>query len=154
MKYLFVISLCLLILSQNTFAQRGESRKQRWEKFRAEKVAFLTSNLDLTPEEAQKFWPIYNQMEKERQEAQDQRREVERKVQEAGGSMSKKEIVDLTREFTSTMKHEGALISKYNEEFLKILPPEKVLKIYQSENEFRMKIFKRYRDQNSREKED
>ena len=35
----------------------------------SEKVAFLTIEMGITPEEAQAFWPVYNQVEKERDEA-------------------------------------------------------------------------------------
>lgn len=36
------------------------------EKMKTEKIAFLTSAMDLTPAEAEKFWPVYNDMENER----------------------------------------------------------------------------------------
>ena len=39
------------------------------EKMMAEKIAFLTLEVGLTPEEAQVFWPVYNQVEKEKDEA-------------------------------------------------------------------------------------
>jgi hypothetical protein len=39
------------------------------EKLMAEKIAFLTLEVGLTPEEAQVFWPVYNQVEKEKDEA-------------------------------------------------------------------------------------
>ena len=39
------------------------------EKIQAEKIAFLTAELNLTPQEAQTFWPIYNQINKEKDEA-------------------------------------------------------------------------------------
>ncbi|MFN5319693.1 MAG: hypothetical protein ACK5CY_12710 [Bacteroidia bacterium] len=38
--------------------ERGERIKER---IRAERVAFLTERLDLTSDQAQKFWPIYNE---------------------------------------------------------------------------------------------
>jgi hypothetical protein len=44
------------------------------------------------------------------------------------------------------MENEGELYIKYNDEFLKILPPEKVLKLYRSENEFRMYMIRKFRD--------
>ena len=49
---------------------------------------------------------------------------------------------------------EGSLATKYNEQFLKILPAQKVLKLYKAENEFRMYMFRKYRDnQNQRKQE-
>jgi len=146
-QYFFVLPVVLFMLLQfSVSAQRDKSHTERWEKFQAEKVAFLTSNLDLSPAEAQKFWPVYNKMDKERSEEQQTRRDLEKKVLEAGESLSEKEIIKLTRDYAVNKEKEGALLTKYNEEFLKILSPQKVLKLYKSENEFRMHMFEKYRN--------
>lgn len=150
--YLFL----LFIFSNSTVkAKRGSGYHQdRWEKYRSEKVAFLTSNLELTPAEAEKFWPIYNQMDNERWEAQKMRREMEEKVHDAGDAMTDKEVIKLTREFAENMQKEGALLAKYNEEFLKILPPKKVLNLYKGEKDFRMYMIKKYRDHGKNSKKE
>jgi len=149
MKRQVILYLSLLFIFSNSIvnAQRNSGHSQdRWEKYRSEKVAFLTSNLELTPAEAEKFWPVYNQMDTERWDAQKLRREMEDRVIEAGDAMSDKKVIELTRAFVESMQKEGALSTKYNEKFLKILPPKKVLKIYKTEKEFRMYIIKKYRD--------
>lgn len=152
-KILFLITISVLLLAQQqVLAQRGEGHdKERWERYRSEKVAFLTTNLELSPEEAQQFWPVYNQMEKEKVAMHEKKRELEQKVRDAAETISDKEIVSLTREFASIEEKEGALTKKYNEEFLKILPPKKVLKLYKVEGEFRMHMFKKYRDRRGKE---
>ncbi len=48
-----------LLLSVTVNAQ--ESRSERFERIEAEKIAFITKELNLTPSEAQKFFPLYNQ---------------------------------------------------------------------------------------------
>lgn len=151
-QILFLFAISILLLSQNqAFAQRGEGHsKERWEKYKAEKVAFLTTNLDLSPAEAQKFWPVYNQMEKEKGEMQMKRRELEQQVRDAAETLSDDKIITLTREFASNQGKEGALSAKYNEKFLKILPPKKVLQLYKVEGEFRVHLFKKYRDQSKK----
>ena len=100
----------------------------------------------LSPAEAQKFWPVYNQLEKERWEAQKFRREMEEKVQEAQESMSENKIKQLTREFAGSLQKEADLLVDYNAKFLEILPPGKVLRLYKAENEFRMHMIKKFRD--------
>ena len=142
-----VIVVLLLFSSASLNAQNEKKDESRWEKFRAEKVSFLTEKLELTPTEAQKFWPVYNELEKSRWEAQKARRELEARIHDVEEkSLSKNEIIQLTRDFSSSMEKEGELYVKYNEEFLKILPPEKVLNLYRSENEFRMYMIRKYRD--------
>ncbi len=136
-----------LALGMTAFSQPHDSKhKDRWEKYRSEKIAFLTTNLELTPAEAQRFWPVYNQLEKERWESQMLRREMEEKVLEAEESLPDQEIKELTREFAGSLKYEANMLESYNEKFLEILPPSKVLKLYKYENEFRKHMIKKWRD--------
>lgn len=146
MKKIIAFSLTILFVATVTAQPDNKKHKGRWEKYRSEKVSFLTSNLELSPEEAQKFWPVYNQLEKERWEAQKFRREMEEKVLEAEESMSDNRTKQLTREYAGSLKKEADLMVDYNEKFLNILPSGKVLKLYKAENEFRMHMIKKFRD--------
>lgn len=149
MKRIIAINIILIVVAATTnlMAQPDDDKhKNRWEQFRAEKIAFLTSELELTPAEAQKFWPVYNQLEKERWEAQKHRRELEEEVRDAEETMSDRKIVQLTRDYAGSMKKEADMLVEYNEKFLEILPPSKVLKLYKAENEFRFQMIKKFRD--------
>lgn len=145
-KIIIIVLACIFVISTQQINAQEESREARMEKFRTEKIAFLSTKLQLTTTEAEKFWPIYNQLEKERWEAQKSRRELEDKVREAEESLSEHEITKLTRDFAGSMQKEGALMASYNEKFLKVLPPKKVLKLYKAENEFRMSMIRKYRE--------
>lgn len=153
-KIIYIITVVILFLnSGNLKAQDEKKDESRREKYRAEKVAFLTEKLDLTPSEAQRFWPVYNELEKDRWETQKARRELEEKIREVEeNNLSENEIIQLTRDYSSSVKKEGELYIKYNEEFLKILPPEKVLKLYRYENEFRMYMIRKFRDRDQNTK--
>lgn len=145
-RILFIAFTGLLFFFIGTAVGQDPSHEARWEKIKAEKVAFLTTQLSLTPAEAQKFWPVYNEMEQQRWDAQKARRDLENKVREAEESLSESEIVKLTRDFAGSMAKEGALMSGYNEKLLKVLPAKKVLKLYKAENEFRMNMIRKFRD--------
>lgn len=58
-KYSLLAILFFLILGKS-LAQRPETNYDP-EKLQAARVAFITSRLDLKPEQAEKFWPIFNQ---------------------------------------------------------------------------------------------
>ena len=142
--------ISFIIVSAFVFTAMAQSdtkeHESKWEKYRSEKVAFITTSLELTPDEAQKFWPLYNQLEKERWEAQKLRKELEGKVLEAKETMPDNKIKQLTREFAGSMKKEADVMTVYNEKFLEVLPPGKVLQLYKSESEFRMHMIKKFRD--------
>ncbi len=148
-KFLILTSF-IFALVVNVYAERGPS-PQDIEKFKAKKVSFLTEKLEITPEEAQAFWPYYNQFDKEMWETQTKRREIEKKVRDSNGDFSDKEIIKLTEDLVQTVYDEAKLRDEYNKKFLKVLKPQKVLRLYQAEHQFRMEMLHQYR--NSRKKD-
>ena len=66
MKHLLIV--CLVMSSFTFLAQektKKEERKQRTERIEQAKVAFISKKLELSTEEAEAFWPIYNEMQAE-----------------------------------------------------------------------------------------
>lgn len=60
MKKFSLLTLLFILALGNSFAQRS-SENYDPEKLQAARVAFITSRLDLKPEQAERFWPIFNQ---------------------------------------------------------------------------------------------
>jgi len=112
----------------------AQDRREHYERIEAIKVAFITKKLDLTTEEAQKFWPVYNHYQKELMELMRKRREDRQKTDIAPND---KISADLTYE--SKMLD---LKKKYKKLYLKAIPAEKVLLVYQAEREFREHLIK------------
>lgn len=75
-KKFHLIALALLLPVAITVAQ--ESRAERFERIEAEKIAFITNELNLTPSEAQQFFPIYNQYHREIFKLKQERRSTRR----------------------------------------------------------------------------
>lgn len=63
-KYILILTLLLGSLA-TAFAQENQMGDDltKQEKIRALYVAYVTQQLTLTPEEAQKFWPVHTQFE-------------------------------------------------------------------------------------------
>jgi hypothetical protein len=57
-KYILTLLILLLTLGFS-FGQRTGERYDP-EKLKAARIAFITTRLDLTPSQAEKFWPLYN----------------------------------------------------------------------------------------------
>ena len=73
MKTLRFLSQLVLtaVLISGTAINASAQKKEDWkQKIMQEKIAFFTTEMDLTQEEAQNFWPVYNQFCKEEHEAQ------------------------------------------------------------------------------------
>ena len=58
MKKIYILAIVFIVFLKNTQAQ--ENRREEIESFR---IAYFTKQLNLTPEEAKKFWPVYNEMQ-------------------------------------------------------------------------------------------
>lgn len=146
MKHHITIFMLLIAISLNAFSQDKKPPKFDFDKFKAEKIAFITEAIDLTPEEAQAFWPIYNECEKKKWELIKVRHDLEHQLQEGIKEMSDTEYKKLAIKFASSPIEDGKLNVEYNNKYLEILPPKKVLDLYVAEMEFRGKMLRNYRD--------
>jgi hypothetical protein len=59
-KIKFSLLMFLLLGFFATNAQDRQSRERVKDKLNAQRVAFITNQLDLSEAESQKFWPVYN----------------------------------------------------------------------------------------------
>mgnify|MGYP005615414997 CR=1 FL=1 len=65
MKTKFIFPIIFLLVSSLSFSQ---DHREKREKVKALKVAYITEQLELTSDEAEKFWPIYNTFEDKQSE--------------------------------------------------------------------------------------
>ncbi len=146
MKQLFVI-LLLSIFTSAAFAQGNKDRdhKADFEQYKAKRVSYMTEKMSLTPSEAQKFWPIYNQFDEQRNKLHQDRRDMERRVKDNPESISEKECKVLNEKLVGLFQKEADLMKLYNDRFLAVLPAKKVVLIGPLENEFRFKMIREFR---------
>ena len=107
-------------------------------RMRSEKIAFLTSEIGLTPEEAQVFWPIYNKAEAEETSAFNETRKCFTALNEAvQQKKSQSEISRLLHEYTSAVSKSQGIQAKYVSQYEKVISAEKVAKLFLAEERFR-----------------
>jgi hypothetical protein len=129
-------------------ANEQEQRQSRYEQIQSAKIAFFTTELELTPKEAEEFWPIYNSFWKERERSYrkiqgnlkniDQAISGEEKINEA-------ELKSLMDRYIADFSNEGEIYKNYHTQFSRILPLSKVAKIYVTEEKFRVKMIHQLR---------
>lgn len=149
MKNILVLLIALLT-TVGCFAQRWN--QDDFERYKAQRVSYMTEKMKLTTDEAQKFWPIYNDFDNQRGELHFKKRELERKVQDEFDKLSKKDFEAINAEIVSTFLKEAELAKTFNDKFKQVLPISKVVLIGPTENDFRFKMIREYR-QREREKE-
>ena len=141
----------LLAFSVSAFGQgnvqgnMGDFAKQWQERLESEKIAFLTNEMSLTPKEAQTFWPVYNQAQKEQRTAIENSMKTYMELDKAlRDGKTGKEVSDLLDRYTKAIDAQNSA-SKYVKEYLKILPAEKVAKLFIGEEKFRQSQIQRLR---------
>lgn len=144
-KIKYIFTLILIIASFNAFVQPRGFNKEQMEKIRSMKISYLTDVLELTPEEAQRFWPIYNEMERKRTDLMNKHVNLKRSTRENSENFTDKECKDILTQLSAFPREDAELREKYTEKFLTILSPQKVLKIYIAEDRFRHHLMKKYR---------
>lgn len=143
------MTLAVMTISLNCAAQRrGGQDHGWWDRVKSEKIAFLTAEMNLTPAEAQVFWPVYNQADNERFKCQETVFSAFRALEEAvKEGKSEKELTALVKAYTKASVEAQGVDSKYLNEYMKILPGSKVAKLCLGEEKFRQQqIFKLRRD--------
>ena len=124
--------LIFVLTSFASFAQGGAKR----EKIEALRVAFITQQLNITADEAQKFWPVYN-------EYQDKVKAARKEFKAVGTIFTTdKEAQDFLDAELLFKQRELSLYKEYYDKFKKILPLKKVALLRQAEEDFKKELLK------------
>ncbi len=126
--------------------KRNERQEERKENIEAMKVGFITKKLDLTSEEAQKFWPVYNQYSDKIQEVRKKRRMDNRETKQKFDALSDKEVEAAVDNEMGFRQKELDIQKEYHSKFKSVLPIKKVAKLYAAEEQFKMELLNKLRD--------
>lgn len=121
------------------------------EKMQSEKIAFITLELDITPEEAQSFWPVYNMVEKEKDAAFQEVIKTHQALSTAVEGGNSEEISAALENYLLAQDKMKDADRKAAEEYKAVLPVEKVAKLYVSEEKFRRQHIRKLHKHNKSE---
>jgi hypothetical protein len=146
MKYLIGIFAISILSIGGLCAQEAELDGSKRERLEALKVAYLTKELDLTPEEAQQFWPLYNEMNEKTRELRKKQRQNRVDTRKNFSSMTDTELSSAIQLELELEQEQLDLKKEYNQRFQKAIPIKKVAKLYAAEKGFRKELLKGARD--------
>ncbi len=153
MKPYIIRLLFLLFISTQLFSQERENRK----KVQALKVSYISNQLELTAQEAEKFWPIYNTFDSKRKELlQRKRNKLKKEITAKGGidAITEKEAKLFTEKMMAieTSYHKENM--EYQKSLAKVLKYKKILKLQLVERDFTRRMFSRLRKDKREKKRD
>jgi hypothetical protein len=128
MKKLILCLVAAFMALPGLYAQEADAGKKE-EKIQSLEIAFISRKLNLNPEEAQKFWPVYNEYKKEvRQVAISQKSQPDR------------DMLDFEQKVLDIRK-------KYKNEFVGVIGKPRMNEFFKAEREFRGVLLNKIKNQ-------
>lgn len=128
-----LVGLSGSIMAVQAQDNRQQDRQERFKQIQNYKISYLTSKLDLSPEQAQKFWPVYNQYDAERNKM----RHLTRIARpEKTASLSEQELREKLLTRLAVQQDMLDLEKAYMDRFLKVINVRQLAILYRSEEEF------------------
>jgi hypothetical protein len=138
MKRIYTLLIVLFAICLHGFAQ-GEKKDGQppfdVDKFNAQKMAYLIQEVGITPEEAAKLFPLYNEMQEKRFKVMKETRDKMRALRK-NQSPKDEECLSLLDELLNRQICDANMEKNYYQKFKKILSPQKVLKLKQADFRF------------------
>ncbi|MEO6357787.1 MAG: hypothetical protein ABIU77_26950 [Ferruginibacter sp.] len=125
MKKLYFLLVFITVTGLAKAQDEQDFANKKQADIEALKVAFISKELALTPQEAQQFWPVYNQYSNEL----------------AATKIDNPDVLERDEKVLNLRK-------SYRDRFTKILGPQRVNNMYNAEGRFRQLLFKAMRKKN------
>ena len=149
-RILLLFSL-LLIFSLSILAQKPYNYQRKMEKYRSIKIAYFTDNLELTPNEAEIFWPLYNKYDQQKEEIRRERRKKSKEFSQQGDLFTEQEAEEIIDNHIEMRQKEMELDMEFHKELKAVLPAKKIMKFYITEVQFREYMLRRIREDHGNE---
>ena len=145
MKTKIILPIIFLLVTSLSFSQ---GFKEKREKVKALKVAYITEQLELTTDEAQKFWPIYNAFDENQSEL---RHEKMRAILDRfkPGNVEKLSEKDASNSLAQMEKIEEDLFNlkkKFIKDLQSVISAKKIIKLKKAEEDFNRELLKQMRE--------
>ena len=142
-----LLPIFLLLFSVSFYGQ-AESMKEKREQIKVLKVAFFTTELNLTNTEAEKFWPLYNAFDDKQFELRHQKMRAFMKRLNDGSldKLSEKEANIFLAQIQGTEEELFLLRKKFTHDLRAIIPASKIIKLKKAEEDFNRKLLQQYRN--------
>ncbi len=131
---LFAAWICLPIQAQDIDEAQPQDGTVK-DRIKAARIGLITQRLNLTPEQAQKFWPLYNEFDQKRAELRKPFREAQKNINPNSPDPKKQQdLVDLGFKIK---QDELNLEKDYSNKMMGVITAQQMLNLRQAERDFR-----------------
>jgi Spy/CpxP family protein refolding chaperone len=144
---LLIIFVILLSIHSNAQTMREEQKDQ----MKTIKIGFITNELNLTADEATKFWPIYNAYDDKQFEIRHKKMRVFKDRMDTNlDAISEKDATSILIQMENNEEELYQIRKKFITNIKGILPSTKILKLKKAEEDFNRKLLQQYRSKRSK----
>jgi DNA primase large subunit len=136
MKKTLIVLLAILIIP----IMRIAAQNPNLEKLNSYKIGFFTKKLNLTSEEAEKFWPVHNEYQKQKNLIQVEKFSLIRNFNQNESTLNDNQMTEIGDKYIAAIVQESTLAVTFHKKLKEVLPPEKVIRFYQAENQYKMQL--------------
>ncbi len=140
MKYLY--TLIFVLFSAALFAQNDEALR----KIESAKIALITERLNLTPEQAEKFWPVYNEYFNRQREVRSEYTQLRKTIDpKTATEEENRQLLELGMQ---VKERQLQLEREYSERMLGVISNRQMVNLRKAEEDFRKMLVERVRQRN------
>lgn len=143
-SFILIVTICVAGL--NSYGQATQTKSEKEQEIKSQKIAFFTDKIGLTADEAQVFWPIYNDYWAKKNKIVADRKDKMTFFADNINKLSNDEMIKYADQYIHYEMELAELLDEYHIKFKEILPIEKVMKIYLADYEFKTYLLKRIRE--------
>ncbi|MDC0257543.1 hypothetical protein OAK35_02250 [Crocinitomicaceae bacterium] len=143
-----LLVILLMAFSFDAYSQPPRGRKpgqrqQKKERVKQLKIAYFTEELDLTEGEAEKFWPIYNEMEEKMKAEKKKKNTATNDIKNSFDTLSDAEIESKMKEALDARIEEAEVQKEYLVKIGDVIGFKKAAKVVSLEAQFKRELIKR-----------
>ncbi|MCH7408539.1 hypothetical protein MM239_03975 [Belliella sp. DSM 111904] len=135
----YLLILMMLCFSSLALAQRDQNQRFDKEKFETARVAFITNRLDLKTDQAEKFWPIFNKFNDDRESIMTKLSEISK---ESEGNISENDAKSLINKRLELQEELLKLDQKFMSEVTKVITNKQALALGGISRDFARQIYR------------
>ncbi len=148
--YLFLLWMAIAVVPSATAQPPDDGQpeipEERLQEIKAQKSAYLTRKMNLTPEEAQRFWPLYNQYDEELQTTRREHMKYVRGMRQKEGELTEKEANEMLDRQLAMHEKDLQIRRKWDPQLRKAIGAQKMVQLLKAERDFHREVVRRFRD--------
>lgn len=116
------------------------AQNTKLENLNAYKVGFFTKKLNLTTQEAEKFWPVYNDYQTQKNKIQLERISIIRNFNQSESTLTDSQLSEMGDKLAESITQESSLAISFHKKLKEAIPTAKVIRFYQAENQYKAQL--------------